>query len=246
MNCVPYKNIVMFSGGKDSTAMLLIMLENNIPIDEIIFCDTGKEFPAMYSHIKEVESYISRKITVLRPSHSFDWFLSCYQIKNVDSPNYSRTGLGWCGHIFRWCTGYLKVKPMDLYLKPLNGQYYKFIGLASDELHRISRPSNQNKLYRFPLVDFGFSENTALRYCYDRGFHWNGLYDKFNRVSCYCCPLQPLSSLYLIWRDFPVLWRDIVKMDSLSHRSFRSDFTISELESRFTYRYQQLLFKFAL
>ena len=33
-------NIVSLSGGKDSTAMLLMMLEKSYRIDEIIFCDT--------------------------------------------------------------------------------------------------------------------------------------------------------------------------------------------------------------
>lgn len=52
------KHIVSFSGGKDSTAMLLMMIEKGMPIDDIIFCDTGAEFPAMYEHIKQVEKYI--------------------------------------------------------------------------------------------------------------------------------------------------------------------------------------------
>lgn len=52
------KHIVSFSGGKDSTAMLLKMLENNMQIDEIIYCDTGKDFPQMYEHIKQVKQYI--------------------------------------------------------------------------------------------------------------------------------------------------------------------------------------------
>ena len=52
------ENVISFSGGKDSTAMLLMMLEKNMPIDEIIFCDTGKEFPQMYDHIDKVQKYI--------------------------------------------------------------------------------------------------------------------------------------------------------------------------------------------
>lgn len=51
-------NIVQFSGCKDSTAMLLMMLEKNMPIDDIIFCDTGKEFPQIYEHIEKVNKYI--------------------------------------------------------------------------------------------------------------------------------------------------------------------------------------------
>lgn len=52
------KHIVSFSGGKDSTAMLLRMLEENMPIDKIIFVDTGKDFPDMLEHIKQVQNYI--------------------------------------------------------------------------------------------------------------------------------------------------------------------------------------------
>lgn len=50
-------HIVSFSGGKDSTAMLLMMLERKMPIDEIIFCDTGKEFPQMYEHFDRVSCW---------------------------------------------------------------------------------------------------------------------------------------------------------------------------------------------
>lgn len=56
------KHIVSFSGGKDSTAMLLKMLEKNMTIDEIIFCDTGKDFPDMLDHIEKVKKIYKRKI----------------------------------------------------------------------------------------------------------------------------------------------------------------------------------------
>lgn len=57
------KHIVKFSGGKDSTAMLLMMLERGLPVDEIIFCDTGLEYPEVYEHIKAVEKSTGRQIT---------------------------------------------------------------------------------------------------------------------------------------------------------------------------------------
>ena len=37
----PLIHVVSLSGGKDSTAMLLMMLEKGMPVDIIIFCDTG-------------------------------------------------------------------------------------------------------------------------------------------------------------------------------------------------------------
>ena len=41
------KYIVNLSGGKDSTAMLLMLLEKGCPVDYILFADTGKDFPQM-------------------------------------------------------------------------------------------------------------------------------------------------------------------------------------------------------
>ena len=45
------KHIISFSGGKDSTAMLLKMIELNYTIDDIVFVDTGLELPEMYLYI---------------------------------------------------------------------------------------------------------------------------------------------------------------------------------------------------
>lgn len=44
-------NAVSLSGGKDSTFMLLRMIEEEIPIDKVLFADTGMEFPEMYEHM---------------------------------------------------------------------------------------------------------------------------------------------------------------------------------------------------
>ena len=49
------RHIVNFSGGKDSTAMLFMMLERGRPVDRVIHVDFGKEFPAMYRHLAQVD-----------------------------------------------------------------------------------------------------------------------------------------------------------------------------------------------
>lgn len=45
------KHIISISGGQDSTAMTVRMLELGMPVDYIIFCETGNEFDQMYEYI---------------------------------------------------------------------------------------------------------------------------------------------------------------------------------------------------
>lgn len=164
--CNP-KHIVSFSGGKDSTAMLLMMLEHGIPVDDIIFCDTGMEFPEMYSHIEKVEEVIGRKITRLKEKKGFNyWFSEHIKTKGARK---GEVGYGWPTSKIRWCTSALK---REIFRKFLSGKKAKlFIGIAYDEKHRA-------KEHNYPLVDWQITEKQALEYCYSRGFNWGGVYTK--------------------------------------------------------------------
>ena len=69
----PKLHVVSFSGGKDSTAMLLRMLDEGMPVDVILFCDTGLEFPAMYDQKSKVTS--AEKSLALRPNATMNTIL---------------------------------------------------------------------------------------------------------------------------------------------------------------------------
>lgn len=129
------KHIVSFSGGKDSTAMLLRMIEENMKIDEIIFCDTGKEFPQMYEHIKKVQEYIKRPITIIKSDKSFDYYM--FEHEKTRGKNKGKKGYGWSSGRCRWCTTLLKNKVVDDYLKKYKGEdYVEYVGIAADERER--------------------------------------------------------------------------------------------------------------
>lgn len=221
------KHIVQFSGGKDSTAMLLMMLERGMQVDEIIFCDTGKEFPQMYDHIKKVEEYIGRKVTVLKAEKSFDHYFCEHEV--TKGKNAGKKGYGWARMWVRWCTRVLKTEPTEAYLKNA-GDYIKYIGIAADE---PNRHKNITRDCRHPLFDWGITEAEALQYCYDKGFDWGGLYERFDRVSCWCCPLQSLKSCKTLYRNHPELWQELRRMDNRVEYKFRPDYSVEQLEARF-------------
>lgn len=226
------KHVVQFSGGKDSTAMLLMMLELDMPVDEIIFCDTGKEFPQMYEHISKVGKHIGRVVTVLRPEKSFDYYFSEHERtsgKYIGIPGY-----GWPNMKRRWCTKNLKTEPFRKYMEGVEHKLY--LGIAADEAQRV-------KEHVYPLVYWRITEADALKYCYDHGFNWDGLYEDFRRVSCYCCPLQRIGDWRILRKKYPELWNDAMRLDELSCCQLKENYSLHDLDRRFALEdLQQSLF----
>ena len=230
--------VVSFSGGKDSTAMVLQMIEIGNHIDEVLFCDTYKEFPAMYRHIQRVKEIIEKsgiKFTEIRSPESFDFYMFEHQPKRRTDKYQGLKGYSWAGTRSRWCTRALKLDVVSKYLKELHKQFnvIQCVGLAVDEQYRLERENNKQKNRRYPLVEWGWNENYCLQYCYSKGFDWDGLYKLFKRVSCWCCPLQSLQELRKLRSHFPDLWNELQDMDARTWRKFRADFTVEQLEIRF-------------
>lgn len=232
-------HVVSFSGGKDSTAMLLRMIEEDMPIDIILYCDTGLEFPEMGEHIRKVEKYIGREIAVIKSDKDYMWYASekevirrTTRVSGVNPGDITR-GYGWSNMFARWCTKHLKVEVIDRYLRGLREEYdlIQYVGIAADEPQRIK----DDKVY--PLVNWGMIESDCLRYCYDRGFDWGGLYEIWNRVSCWCCPLQSLEDLRKLKKHRPELWLKLKEMDARLSETDRPNFqwtkSLRDIEKRF-------------
>lgn len=63
---MPHLNIINISGGKDSTATLLLALQLNTPNVLPVFCDTGHEHPQTYAYLDYLESRLSISIKRIR------------------------------------------------------------------------------------------------------------------------------------------------------------------------------------
>ena len=155
----PEKYVVSLSGGKDSTAMLLRLLEEKRPVDLILFCDTGLEFPQMYEHLAHLEAYIGRPIIRLKAEHDFEYYFLHYTPKRKNPALEQYSGMSWAGPRNRWCTGILKTRVVDAYLKELRKDYtvIEYVGIAADEPKRI-----KDKTY--PLAEWGMTEKDCLAY----------------------------------------------------------------------------------
>jgi len=174
------KQIVSLSGGKDSTAMLLMMLERGEQIDDIVFFDWGVEYPEMYEHLLKLEEHIQRPITRLYPKYSFAYYRNEYVL--VKGEHKGQIGYGLPHAKARWCTG-IKRNAIGKYV---GRRTIQCIGYCSQETRRATYPS----YHRYPLLEWRVHSTQALEYCRSRGFDWGGLYKIYPRVSCRCCPFS--------------------------------------------------------
>ena len=78
---------VSLSGGKDSSALLLLMIEKGLPIDCVLYADTGMEFPEMEAHIAKLDAFLFRErgihITTLRHPQGFEWLMLYALVLNL-------------------------------------------------------------------------------------------------------------------------------------------------------------------
>ena len=49
---------ISLSGGKDSTALMLLMIEKGLPIDSVLYADTTMDFPEMEAHIAKLDDLL--------------------------------------------------------------------------------------------------------------------------------------------------------------------------------------------
>lgn len=227
--------VASLSGGKDSTAMVLRLIEENRPLDLILFCDTGLEFPQMYEHVRRLTQSISVPVVWLKAIKGFEYYFLHHRPKRKNPNLTDKSGFSWAGPRNRWCTSVLKTRVINRYLSELRKEHeiVKYIGIAADEPKRV-------RGFCYPLVEWGMTEKDCLEYCYERGYDWGGLYELFRRVSCWCCPLQPLEELRVLHRHFPKLWEQLLEWESKTWRNFRSDYSVEDLEIRFRFEEERV------
>jgi 3'-phosphoadenosine 5'-phosphosulfate sulfotransferase (PAPS reductase)/FAD synthetase len=200
------KYILAWSGGKDSTALLLKLLENNYPLDYIFFSDSTLEFEEMYKYIDKIKKYIKKKynkeVIILKPETSFEeWVFGKIKRKNAKRYGWVR-GLPVKNIPCFWRRE-AKVKSFEKWVKKnIKEDYRVYLGYTSDEVHRKQKDDK----FLYPLIDdFNMSEEDCKNYLVEKNM-LNPLYNYFRRTGCAICPYQAEKNWITIYKYFPKEW----------------------------------------
>ena len=227
-------NIVSCSLGKDSVALLILMLENAIPVDRIVFADIGPEaeFEETYEFLRKVEQTLGVTIEQVR-SNKWTWdsyfFSPCVKGARIGRPHGfpPNSGRGRCSYKRE-----LKTKPLDAAMGKGNTV---FLGIAVDERERAEakRYKNAPNEYRFPLVEWGITEAECRKLCEDRGL-LHPLYKYFKRLGCWQCPNQSLDALRTLRHNWPEKWMKLREYQLVCDWPYKTGAgDVEQLEKRF-------------
>lgn len=204
--------IAMLSGGRDSTAMTIKILEQGMKLDYILFTDTQNEFPEMYDYLEKVDQFLqnnfNKKITYLKTDHSFeDWAKG--EIKSGKRQGMIR-GLPMITVPCYW-KRQSKVRPFEKFLKDKKiTDYVQYIGYVYSEKKRANVVDVKQ---RFPLINFQMCELEVDQLLKKHDLV-NPLYKKFSRTGCYFCPYQSDRSFYLVKKFHPEEFERMKKLES--------------------------------
>jgi len=220
-------HIVSFSGGKDSTAMLVRMLELKMPVDLVLFADTFFEFEVMYEFHDSFKRWMGKyypdiPMKTIATEATFDqWFHG--PISRGDRKGEVR---GWPLLAFPcWWSRESKFKPLD---KECKGNI-RYIGYAADETKRLAGDAMKSDSYQSPLGDWGWAEKDCLDYLETKGIATQ-LHRDFNRTGCFLCPKQPRASLEIMCQKYPKEWARARAMEDSNIRAFHPKYSLKDIE----------------
>lgn len=195
----PAQNIVALSGGKDSTAMALLLADRGEDF-VCLFTPTGNELPEVRQHIDRLCKYIDRRLVILK-NKSLGWWIEFYN----GLPNWR----------MRWCTRQIKIEPCIVYLLFHPGSTLN-VGLRADEPLREGLYGPYAE-YRYPLREAEMSIEDVLAYIQRH----EGVKVPV-RTDCAVCPYQRLGEWYVLWRDLPEEYEQGIAWEDQTGHTFRS------------------------
>ena len=134
-----------------------------------------------------------------------------------------------------WCTGTLKIKPQlfsdSTVAQGADINIVQYLGIAADEPERIERNSKPG--YILPLVEIGWDEAYCRQWCEENDL-LSPIYTDSARGGCWFCHNQGLDQLRLLRKNYPDLWKLLLKWDKDSPVSFKPDgHTVHDYDLRF-------------
>jgi 3'-phosphoadenosine 5'-phosphosulfate sulfotransferase (PAPS reductase)/FAD synthetase len=216
-----------WSGHANSSAMVLRMIERKETPDFVVHACTRAEFDFVYDFMEKFEKHceveiIKEDVVANKPHMAFTEFFN--------KP--------WCkgNHVGEIHGMPFKSKPC-WYRRNIKDPVYRkwgkicsetYVGFHVGERHRMF--NNIISKTKYPLIEWGWTDKDSITYLRKRGIP-HAAYDTygFDRLGCWFCPKQSDAALFIVYKNRPDMFQQMLDMEENSPHGFRTGKSLKDL-----------------
>jgi hypothetical protein len=192
--------VLSYGAGVNTTALMILLVENNMPFDEAVFADTGGELPETYEYIGVARTFMrkhGKSLTVVK-SKTGSLYDTCIRRRVTPSK------------MWRWSTRDYKITPIYAYYRSLGQHIYEYLGIAYDEIERMKESTEPYVTSLFPLVDLQVTRDGCIDIIERAGLPLP------IKSGCYFCPFNNADRWREIYEVHPELFQMAVDLEENS------------------------------
>lgn len=212
-----------FGAGVQSTAIAFLVLEQHPEIvkamdgllpSRFVFADTGDEPSRVYEHLNDMKVTMAAKgLSLITLSKGV---LGEHVLGRLASgrrgmsslPLFVRGKDGTMGPMRRKCTSDFKSRLIDPHMRDYaapHGKLSHWMGISTDEAHRMRSTLDPWRTFEYPLVEMRWSRTRCIEYLEDKTY-LDGRKTQVVKSACYFCPFRRPEEWRLLRDESPEDW----------------------------------------
>lgn len=228
----PLLTVLSFSGGKQSSCLLWMILLDKISIPNnfvVLNADPGMENSFTYQYVDMMKEKCKEKGIEFYKVQGENLYsdivtLGLTNKKRLDTPAYwTKNEKGERGKLRQSCTFKYKIEPMDRKIRQLlkekfginpkakrigNNIVEKWIGFTYSEVERVKPSRRKYSYFQYPLIEMKMHNDDVINFFIENNLSIPP------RSVCNACFANGLSTLKDMYRNRPEDWKQAVSVDN--------------------------------
>ena len=238
---------VSWSGGKDSTASIILAHIHNEPINSIVFAEVmfdmangiSGENPSHIDFVKNkaipiFESW-GYKVEDIHSDRDFLYVFNRVIERPTKHPEHKGLKYGFPPNGLCSVKRDCKMRAIKSYYNSIDEECIQYVGIAADEKKRLISLHKTNNISL--LEKYGVTEDQAMELCIEYDL-LSPTYELSKRGGCWFCPNAKLSEHRDIKNRYPDVWRQYVDLENekvaFSRWNTFSDKTLHDIDKLLT------------
>ena len=195
-------HILSFGAGVNTMALMVLLIQEGLPLDSAIFADTGGETPATYGALETAREYLAEYgiplLTVSAQRRGTGLYGTALRRRVIPS-------VKW-----RWCTRDFKVQPIHRHYESLGVHVNQYIGIAYDEIHRMKDSRDDGVTNLYPLIERRINRAGCIGIIQEAGLPIP------EKSGCYFCPFNSTERWQQLLDRHPDLFESAIRLEENS------------------------------